>query len=146
MYFFIYKPNSKDIYWEKIISSAVILGAFIICVIYNNKRLAIRKKRRDDFARFTIGVTTAEHNNIKGSMVVDYDYGFAGSKFSADGSTQHWLFDKPKSPGGRYYVQMDYTDPSNVEIFFDHPVPDSVTQAPDSGWRYMPGYENEPRR
>ena len=96
IYFFIYKPNSKDIYWEKIISTFVVLAAFFIVVKYNNKRLARLKKKRDDFARYTIGITTAEHNNIKGSMVVDYDYFFARSKLSANGSTMDWLFNKPK--------------------------------------------------
>ena len=146
IYFFIYKPNSKNIYWEKIISSFVVLAAFFVFILYNNKRLARLQKERDDFGRFTIGVTTAEHNNVKGSMVVDYDYFFAQSKLSASGSTQHWLFNKPKTPGGRYYVQLDYTDPSNVEIFFDHPVPDSITDVPDSGWTYMPSYKKEPKK
>ena len=65
-------------------------------------------------------------------MVVDYDYFFARSKLN-----------KPKAHGGRYYVQIDSTDPSNVEIFFYRPVPDSIGDAPDSGSTYMPGYKKE---
>jgi hypothetical protein len=140
LYFFIYKSSSKDIYWEKIISSLVVLALFFIVVFYNNKRLARLKKKRDEFGRYTIGITKAEHNNVKGSMVVEYYYFFARLKLAGVTSTKNWLFDKPYTRGGRYYVQVDYTDPSNVEIFFDRPVPDSITEAPDNGWTYMPGY------
>jgi hypothetical protein len=137
---FIYKPDSKEIYWGKIIPSIVVLIGFAIWVRYVNTNVARRQKARDDFSRFTIGITTAQHNNVKGSMVVDFDYSFAGAKFSHSGSTQDWLFNKPNTHGGRYYVHFDYTDPSNVQILFDHPVPDSVEVVPDSGWVYMPGY------
>ena len=137
---FIYKPNSKEIYWQKIYTIAGAIIILFMIVYYDNIRLANRKKERQDFTRYSIGITTAEHNNVKGSMVVDYDYFFAGSKYS-NSNTAHWLFGKPNTHGGRYYVVFASLKPTNVVILWQYPVPDSVNVAPDSGWEYMPGYE-----
>jgi hypothetical protein len=137
---FIYKPGSTDIYWEKIISSIVVISGFVVFLVFNNKRLGRLKDERNRFRRYVIGVTTAEHNNIKGPMVVEYEYSFAGVHYSTATSTKDWLWNKPNTHGGRYYVELAYNNPTNAEISFEYPVPDSVTNGPDSGWVTMPGY------
>lgn len=69
---FLYKHGSKNVHWVKIISVAVVVAGFAVFVLFNNARLSRLKKERDTFPRYTIGFTTGEHNNIRGSMVVDY--------------------------------------------------------------------------
>ena len=138
---FFFKPNSREIYWGKVIPSFLVVAGFITVVYFNNTRLQRLRDERNRFKRYIVGVTTAEHNNIKGDLVVDYNYSFAGRQYSNLGSTKKWIWGKPNTHGGRYYVQLAYTNPSNAEIFFDYPVPDSIKNCPDSGWAYLPGYE-----
>ncbi len=137
---FIYKPGTSDIYWEKIISSILVFSGFVFFAYFSHKRYNHLKGERAQFKKYVIGVTTAEHNNIKGPMVVDYKYFYAGIEYSTSTSTKDWIWNKPNSHGGRYYVELAYNNPANAEISFKYPVPDSVTNAPDSGWEYMPGY------
>ena len=59
--------------WQRIIAIPVVITIFFVFVHFNNIRLDKRKRERENFRRYTIGVTNAEHNNIKGSMVIDYD-------------------------------------------------------------------------
>jgi len=139
----IYNPETKKMHWENIIPPAVVLIALFSTIYFDNIRLAKLKKEREDFTRYAIGITTAEHNNVKGSMVVDYDYFFAGSKYSSSNTTHYWFGPrKPNTHGGRYYVVFAYNNPTNVRILFDYPVPEKAPPVPDSGWEYMPGYEN----
>ena len=143
IYKFIYKPNSREIYWGKIIPSVVVVLGFSVVVHYTNIRVGNQEKERNTFKRYTIGTTITDHNNIKGGMVVDYEYFFARSKYKKYTSTNNWLFNKPITHGGRYYVQFAYINPDNSDMLFNCPVPDSITNSPDSGWEYMPGYEKE---
>jgi hypothetical protein len=142
-HFFIYKSNSKDVYWGKIIPSMVVLFGFAIFIFFNNKRVDKLTDERNQFERYTIGITTAGHNNIKGSLVIDYRFRFLNSEYSNSNATKSWLIDKPIVQGGRYYVQFAYNNPTNAEILFKYPVPDSIINAPDRGWVYMPGYEDK---
>ena len=138
---FVYKPNSRNIYWGKIIPSIVVIIGFIAFIFYNNHRLDKLEEERNKFSRYTGGTTFGEHNNIKGGMVVDYMFLFAGSKFTNTASTKNWLFNKPLTHGGRYYVHFAYNNPTNAELLFQYLVPDSIINIPDSGWTYMPGHE-----
>lgn len=140
---FIYKPNSNEIYWGKIIPSFAVIFGFSVVVHFTNIRVRNQKKERDAFKRYTIGTTITDHNNIKGGMVVDYEYFFDRSKYVKSISTSKWLIDRPNTHGARYYVRFAYTDPSNAEMLFNRPVPDSIINSPDSGWAYMLGYEKE---
>jgi hypothetical protein len=139
---FIYNPDTKKMHWENIIPPAGVLIALFSTIYFDNKRLDRLKRERENFRKYTIGFTTGEHNNVKGSMVVDYDYFFAGSKYSSSNTTQKWLIGKPNTHGGRYYVVFAYSNPTNVRILFNYPVPEKAPTVPDSGWEYMPGYEN----
>lgn len=138
---FIYKPNTKEIYWGKIIPSIVVLLGFGIFIFLNNKRIDKLTDERNQSARYTIGITTAGHNNIKGSLVIDYRFHFLGSDYTNSNTTKSWLINKPITQGGRYYIQFAYNNPSNAEMLFQYPVPDSIVNAPDSGWTHLPGYE-----
>ncbi|HVY76242.1 MAG TPA: hypothetical protein VG890_15540 [Puia sp.] len=71
-HFFIYKPGGKNIYWEKIISSVVIILGFIAWFFYNERKLEKLRIERETFGRYTIGITTGSHKNIRGSRSVDY--------------------------------------------------------------------------
>jgi hypothetical protein len=137
-----YKPNSQEIYWGKIIPSVIVVIGFFLIVIFNNKRLDKLKNERIQFARYAIGTTTGQHNNIKGNLVVDYYFMFLDKKITNSEGTGKWFFGKPNTHGGRYYVLFASNNPYNSEMLFENPVPDSFNNAPDSGWNYMPGYEN----
>ena len=138
IYKFIYKPNSREIYWEKIISTFVVLAIFFVIVHFTNARLKREKDERDRFKRYVIGVITEEHKYANGNLEIDYSYSFAGDRYSNSRTIKRSLWDKSNTQGERYYVQIAYTNPSNAEIFFDHPVSDSVKNSPDSGWVNFP--------
>jgi hypothetical protein len=136
-HFFIYKPDSKDIYWEKIISSLIVITGFFIWICFNQKDLKEFKEERDAFGRYTIGVTTGSHQNVRGSRVIDYIFKANGLEIS-DSYSWNWPV---TAKGGRYYIKYSSKNPSNSEILFDHPMPADIISSPDSSWNYMPGYE-----
>jgi hypothetical protein len=135
-HFFIYKPGSKNIYWEKIISSSVVISGFIIWIFFNQSNLDKLKRERDAFGRYTIGITSGSHKNIRGSRSISYVFNVNGIEMS-DSYTWNWPV---ITQGGRYYVKFASNNPKNSEILFNYPVPDSIENAPDSGWANMPGY------
>lgn len=71
-HFFIYKPGGKNIYWEKIISSVVVILGFIAWIFYNERKLEKLRIERETFGRYAIGITTGLHKNIRRSRSVDY--------------------------------------------------------------------------
>jgi hypothetical protein len=142
-HFFIYKPDSKDLYWEKILSSCFVIVLFFALMFYGNNREKERAIERKTHSRFTIGVTTDYHNNIRSSYTdVDFRYYVGHQKYTGSGSVP-WLSNNVKKVKGRYYVQFASNNPINSKILFEYPVPDSILHSPDSGWTYMPGYPNQ---
>lgn len=136
-HFFIYRPGSKNIYWEKIISSSIVIIGFVIWIFLSQKSLGKLKEERNAFGRYTIGITTGSHKNIRGSRAIDYLFKVNGNEIS-DSYSWNW---PAITKGGRYYIKFSSKDPSNSEILFDHPVPENIRNSPDSGWNYMPGYD-----
>ena len=141
--FFIYKPDSKNIYWEKIISSIVVLVGLVVLVFISVKNTNELDNKRKIHGRYTIGITTDYANNIRSSYTNIY-FNYSVKQSILKGCSDYpydWHNDINKE-GGRYYVQFASNNPSNSEMLFEYPVPDSIKFAPDSGWSYMPGYEN----
>ena len=139
-YFFLYKPDSKDIYWEKIISSTVVVIGFGIFVLFNNKRVDKLIIERNQYARFTIGFVLGTTITKSGHDIVDYKYKYEGILYKKDDSWIGSSFNLPNI-GSRYYVQYASNNPSNAEMLFQYPIPDSLQEVPDSGWVNMPGYK-----
>jgi hypothetical protein len=69
-----YNPGTTEIYWEKVISSSVVLIGLLSFMIYNQGRVNRRTRERNDFPRYTIGLTLGSHNNVKGSKTIEYKY------------------------------------------------------------------------
>jgi len=137
----IYKPNTKEIYWNKIFTIVSVITIFFVIVYFNNIRLAERKKQRENFGRYTIGVTTDTYH-ANGHLYINYEYYFLGIKYEESKSPQRRLISILNSHGGRYYVLLASNNPTNAVMLFEYPVPDSIGALPDSGWEYMPGYDN----
>lgn len=134
---FIYKPGTEILYWEKIISSAIVIIAFIVWAYFNQTKVNRLKNRRDDYAKYTIGITTGSFNNIKGGRPVHYKY-FVNNIEYSNSNDRSVLFDDVRVNGGRYIVKFDSTNPSNVEMLFRCPVPEYIKEAPENGWKERP--------
>ncbi|SRR6266496_3370647 len=134
---FIYKPGTKKLYWEKIISSIAVLIAFGIWGYFNQTKVNQLRKQRNTYTKYTIGTTTGSYNNVKGHRYIHYRYFIHREKFSDSGDWP-WLDNSVTTRGGRYFVKLDSTNYSNVEILFRCPVPDYIHEAPDSGWNKLP--------
>lgn len=137
---FIYKPHSSEIYWEKILSTLtiVVVLVFLIYISRSDEKKLASERRK--YERFTIGITTDYHNNIRSSYTdIDFKF-FVGNKQYKGSGYVPWLHNNVQKIDGRYYVKFASNNPMNAEILFKNPVPDSVLEAPDSGWAYMPGY------
>lgn len=134
----VYKPGSSEVYWEKLISSGVVIGSLIVFSIVKDNSIDNSKKQLDRLHRFSIGITTNYHNNVRSSYTnVDFEFKYLGATFKGTGHTP-WLNNTVQKIGGRYYVKFSPADPTNVEILFDKPVPESILNAPDTAWLKIP--------
>lgn len=139
--FFIYKPGTKNIYWEKMITSTIVIIALISWAYFNQRRISNLEKKRERLARYCIGEVTSTHFTRSGRDVVEYQFFVGYRRFSNSGSWIGTSWNLPKVRA-KYYVQYESDNPQNSVILFKNPVPDTVLAAPDSGWTYMPGYPN----
>lgn len=133
----LYKPNSKKIYWEKIISSVVVLSGLLFYIIHGEMRLNDKKALRNEFPKYTIGVTVGGHNQI-----VDYVYYVDGRRYKSSNSHFGGYYDV-KKVGRRFFVKFSSKDPSNVVILFECQVPENIKSAPFEGWDKLPVDCNE---
>jgi len=126
-------------YWERILFGIVVIAGIFALSFYSNKKLDRLKRERDAHGVFVIGTAIGEENDLKGTLVVEFSYSFAGATHIGSMATDRWLNVKPDAPRRNYYVRVAVADPGNAEILLDHPVPDGVVRSPDSGWVRIPG-------
>ncbi|HKB43383.1 MAG TPA: hypothetical protein VKC90_03305 [Chitinophagaceae bacterium] len=136
-YLFIYKPKTKKLYWEKIISSIIVLVAFAIWGYFNQTKTNRLKKQRNKYAKYTIGITNGSFNNVKGGRKIHYKYKIEGDEYS-ERNYWPWLNNSVVTTGGRYFVKFDSTNASNAEMLFRCPVPENIQDAPKNGWNDKP--------
>lgn len=131
--------------WKNIALGAVFVAGAVALSFYSSKKLDRQKHERDVHGAFVIGTVLGETNNLRGSLLVDYAYTFAGKVYSGSIVTDKWL---DGGPGARrrFYVRVALGDPGNAELLFEHPVPDRVVRAPDSGWALMPAVVTDSSR
>jgi len=134
---FLYKPNTKTIHWDKVISTFVVLTGFIIFTTYNQKRINKKEALRNASPRYTIGNVTATNNNLRGSRTVDYYYHVLGKGYEKWNHYSKLSFDI-NAYGGRYFVKFYSEDPSNAIMLFKCPVPENIKLAPWGGWDKLP--------
>ena len=125
--------------WKNIALGAVIVAGALALSFYSNKKLDRLRREREAHGVFVVGTALAESNNLKGALLVDFTYSFAGRVYSNSMATDRWLDAGRDVRRRRFYVRLSLLDPGNAELLFDHPVPDSVVGSPDSGWARMPG-------
>lgn len=133
---FIYKPGTKKLYWEKIVTSSIVLVSFIVWAFLNQGRVNKLEKNRNKFSKYTVGITTASYNNVKGGRYIHYKYFILGKEYS-DSKGWPLIDNSVYTKGGHYLVIYDSTDFSNSEIFFTCPVPSSI-EPPNNGWSIKP--------
>ncbi|MCB0776330.1 MAG: hypothetical protein KDB99_08415 [Chitinophagaceae bacterium] len=137
LYKFLYKPGTKKIYWEKVISSSAVVVAFIVIVIVSQKNVNEKKAKLEKYSKYTIGITIRSYKNIKGGRHIKFEYEVNDEKFK-NSTTWPWVNNTVITNGGRYIVQYDSTNPSNSKAFFNCPVPDYIDDAPANGWSKAP--------
>ena len=139
---FFYKPGTSEIHKEKLISACVITIALVGAVIYGRIRNPRLEKERNENARYTIGITLKKYTTSKSpNSSVKYKCWLDYQIIKDFEEIPYYLKGKIVVPQGRYFVQYDSTNLYNRKLLLDCPVPDSITDVPDSGWLYMPGYE-----
>jgi hypothetical protein len=79
---FIYKPGTKKLYWEKIISSIVVLSAFAIWGYFNQTKVNRLKSQREKYGKYIIGITDGSYNNVKGGRKIHYKYEINGQEYT----------------------------------------------------------------
>jgi hypothetical protein len=94
----------------------------------------IRKYNRDNYARYTIGITRGECFANRTNHDVKFIYYILNKKYI----NQNVYDFKSKPINGRYFVKYDSLHPSNSVLLQDFPVPDSVKTAPPNGWKEIP--------
>ena len=134
---FLLKPNTNDIYWEKIISNFVVIVGLIIFATYNQIKINKKEALRNASPRYTIGNVTATNNNVRGSRTVDYYYHVLGKMYENWNHHSTFHFDI-NAYGGRYFVKFYSEDPSNAIMLFKCPVPENIKLAPWGGWDKLP--------
>lgn|GEM_PF-6483534 len=123
---------------KNIALGAVIVAGAVALSFYSNNKLHRLKRERDAHGVFVVGTVLAESNDLKGALLLDYTYSFAGRAYTNSMATDRWL-DGGAGARRRFYVRLAVGEPANSELLLDHPVPDSVVISPDSGWARMPG-------
>ncbi len=133
---YIYKPGTKQIYWEKIIFSNIVLVSFVTWVYFNQIKVNKLKAELNRYRKYTVGTTTASYNNVKGGRYIHYKYTINGKEYK---NSKGWpLIDNSVyTKGGRYLVKFDSTNFTNSEIYFKCPVSLTV-EAPEGGWSKRP--------
>jgi len=135
------KDGTREWHKGKIMSSIVVVLAFIVFVFYNSRRLKGNEADRKANLTYTIGVTGKTHHNIKSSKpTVEYAYKVKGVEYSGNEHIDAQFEKTVVTNGGRYYVEFSSKNPSNGKLLLDYPVPDTVTNAAEDGWTYIPGY------
>lgn len=133
---YIYKPGTKKIYWEKIISSTVVVVSFLIWAYFNQIRVNKLKAELNRHGKYTVGITTASYKNVKGSRYIHYKYSILGKEYK---NSKQWPFidNSVYTKGGYYLVKFDSTNFTNAEIYFKCPVSANI-KPPEGGWIKRP--------
>jgi hypothetical protein len=108
---------------------ALILPGFILYIIWKNYQIKHN-------ARYTIGVTQRRVLTAKSGFEIDYIFYVNGHQHEGSG------YDVKKYniqyPGSRYIVKYSYRFPSQSEILWNLPIPDSIKNVPPDGWIEIP--------
>ena len=71
-------PRPLIAIWKNIFIGVMIIAGAAALSFYTNKKLDRLKHERDVHGVFVVGTAVMEANNLKGALVVDYTYSFAG--------------------------------------------------------------------
>jgi hypothetical protein len=126
------------VYWKNAFPGVVITAVAMALSFYSSKKLDRLKRERDSNGVFVVGTALTESNNLKGVLIVDYNYSFAGRVYTNSIPTDKWLNLGAGARLRRFYVRLALADPANAELLLDRPVPDNIVRSPDSGWVRMP--------
>jgi hypothetical protein len=111
--------------------------AFILTVILINNRLDKNETLLKKSFRYSVCITTGKVKNVRSSGP-DLDYRFKVNGITYGGSQRFKNDGTIKYNNGRYYVIFQPENPKNNKILLKYPVPDEITEVPDSGWKVMP--------
>jgi hypothetical protein len=140
-----YKPGTTKLNKERILSTIVFIVILIIIGLFNkNNNLKSDLDRRTN-PKYTIGSTLRQYKNFRSpNPSVKYRIEVDNKELEEFEEIPDFLNGKIIIEGGRYYVQLSSKNPSNCKLLLEYPVPDSISEAPDHGWVYMPGYGKKP--
>ena len=139
-----YKDGTKKIHWGKTLISIFALLLLVVYIFYAKNKNKIEKNELAQHKMYTIGITGKKYQNFRSSQpAVKFFYTVNKVEYSNFESIGASDESKVIPNGGRYYVEFSSQKPDNSRLLFNNPVSDSVINIPDSGWKYIPGYQNQ---
>ena len=99
---------------------------FIWLAIYWYESAGLLRER----AKYTVGHIRGTHWAVKSGRQVDYFMMVNGQMYKGGSDEVPGM----KIEGGRYLVKYDSLDPKKNGVYYKHPIPDSVGEAPANGW------------
>ena len=85
-------------------------------------------------AKYTIGYVRGSHWAVKSGRQINYFTIVSGATYKGGDDELPGM----KVNGGRYLVKYDSLDPGTKAVYYDHPIPDSIKEAPANGWTNPP--------
>ena len=84
---------------------------------------------------FVIG-TIDKRTGARGGVRIFLHYTYKGKKYHRD--CIHFGYDDRKMGGQRYFIKIDSVRQSQLHVYYEFPVPDSITYTPFYGWDSIP--------
>ena len=81
-------------------------------------------------AKYSVGHVRGTHWAVKSGRQVNYLMMVNGQTYQGGDDEVPGM----KIEGGRYLVRYDSLDPEWKAVYYKHPIPDSVGEAPANGW------------
>lgn len=141
---FFYLPGTSELNKPKVVSTIVLSVALVLYGFWRTNRNHEQAKLRNENGRFTIGITLSLHKNFRSpNPYVKFIFSANGRDWTDFQEIPNFLHGKITDKGGRYFVHYYTEDPSNCQMLLEYPVPDSLQEAPDSGWVAFPGRKDK---
>ncbi|MBE8725383.1 hypothetical protein [Flavobacterium hungaricum] len=115
--------SKKKSYWNL----WIVIVPFLGVLIYNEIKLNPLEK-----GNYTIGLVTKKYWPILSHKKIIYTYTVNGVDYK---NGQVYL---SAEEGKRYLIQYSLEDNSISDMFQNIPVPDSIKEAPNGGWKELP--------
>jgi gentisate 1,2-dioxygenase len=134
-----YKKGTNKIDRKIVITTIVLITGLIVFEIFKENQRNNQFVEREKTARYVIGTIGKRHKNFRSSKpTVKYFYRYLGEQYEGLEHVGASYDANVVYDGGRYFVQLSSSNPTNSKILFDFPVLNDSLKSLDSGWSHLP--------